>query len=213
MTLVWRPGRVLAGGATVCLLLLLLLAMHPIEMWIVQGRLEEDMIYRLLFCSLLGMVGVSLTAAWQISEQLHAVAQNPGRTRTLAGTLARRAFSITGLGVAAAAALPLLIWLVGPGLWTWATRGQVFIHWSRVVLAGLIVFVLCQIGITGLVLNLMDLHAHRLAAIRRVRTPVPSADETAVPAGSPPASPASAAAAPEPRSSVARIPDRDLILT
>lgn len=175
MTLVWRPGRVLAGGAVGCLLLMLLFAMYPVEMWVMEGRLVEDMIYRLLFCSLLGMVGVSLTAAWQISEQLHAFHRDPARTPTLAGTLARRAFSVTGLGVAAVVSLPLLLWLVGPGLWTWATQGEVFIHWSRVVLAGLMVFTLCQIGVTGLVLNLIDLHARRLAlSSRALMTPVPS---------------------------------------
>ncbi len=176
MTLLWRPARVFASGAVLCLLMMTLLAMHPIEMWVRQRHLQEDMIYRLLFCSLLGMVGITLTSAWQLSERLRELATDPARTKTLAATLAGRAFSLPGLACATIAAIPVLTWLIGPGVWTFVTHGKVYIHWSRVVLAGLIAFSLCQQGVTTVLLNLIQLHARRLqdraaSATRRASTP------------------------------------------
>jgi hypothetical protein len=148
-------------------LITLLLAMHPIEMWIRRGCLQEDMIYRLLFCSLLGSIGVTLTSAWQVSECLHELTGNR-RSETLAGAAAKKLYSLHGLGLTTLLALPLLAWLAGPGVWTFVTAGEVQIHWSRIVLAGLIVFTLCHQALTALVLNLIHLHAMRLHSTRAV---------------------------------------------
>ena len=59
-------------------------------------------------------------------------------------------------------AVPLTLWLVGGGVMTWVTQGFVETHWSRVVLAGLIVFGCGQVMVTTLVVNLMRFHANRI---------------------------------------------------
>jgi hypothetical protein len=51
--------------------------------------------------------------------------------------------------------------LVGTGIWTRLTDGYVSLHWSRVVLAGLIAFACVQMGVTVLVANLIRFHASR----------------------------------------------------
>jgi glycosyltransferase involved in cell wall biosynthesis len=162
MTLIWRPARVFASGAVLCVVVMTLLAMHPIEQWVRERQLQEDVIYRLLFCSLLGMLGMALASAWQLSERLHDLTGDGPRAETLTGTLTARLFSLRGLTCAGIVAAPLLLWLIGPGVWTFVTQGKVFVHWSRVVLAGLITFSLCQLGITTIVLNLIQLHAERM---------------------------------------------------
>lgn len=196
MTLIWRPARIFMSAAVVSFLLMLLFAMHPVEMWLDVGRLEEDMIYRLLFCSLMGMVGIALTSAWRISERLHDFADEKTRRPTVTGMIGDRLFSLPGIGVSMLLAMPLLIWLIGPGVWTYVTQRQVFIHWSRVVLAGMIVFTLCQMGVTTVVLNLIRLHVQRVQFAReatlasseaaRASSPAPAERPTSRPADAAP---------------------------
>jgi hypothetical protein len=162
MTLVWRPARIFVSGAVVCLLVTLLLAMHPAELWLREGHLEEHMIYRLLLSSLLGMLAMAQASAYYISQRLHDLAASRDDPDTLTGSFIHWIFSLRGVVVATLVAAPLLGWLIGPGLWTCLTQRQVFIHWSRVVLAGLIAFSVCQLAVTSVLINLIRLHAERL---------------------------------------------------
>lgn len=161
MTLMWRPARVFVGSALLLLTVMTLLAMHPLEMWVTQGRLQESMIYRLLFCSLLGTLGVTLISAGVLAEHVHRLAAGRESTGTFLGTVLDRWHTFTGWAVTAGLALPLLGWLVGPGLWTRITAGYVELHWSRVVLAGLIAFGLGQMLVTTLLVNILRFHTHR----------------------------------------------------
>jgi glycosyltransferase involved in cell wall biosynthesis len=84
MTLFWRPARVFLSGALLCGLVTVLLAAHPIEMWVTERQLEESMIYRLLFCSFLGSMAVLLACGLYVSESLHAFNRDARPTDTLA---------------------------------------------------------------------------------------------------------------------------------
>ena len=161
MTLMWRPTKLFALSAGVCLMVMLLLAVHPVEVWLRVGRLEEDMIYRLLFCSLLGSAGVTLLSASVLCENLHRLWTPDASERRFSAEVLDRAYSFTGLAIAAVPAIPVLVVLIGPGLWTRITDGYVAIHWSRVVLAGLIAFSLGQMLVTVLVANLIRFHTVR----------------------------------------------------
>ena len=72
-----------------------------------------------------------------------------------------KAYSFKGLGLVMVPAVPMLIWLVGRGVWTWTTAGYVEEHWSRVVLAGLIAFGTAQMFVTVLIVNLLRFHTAR----------------------------------------------------
>jgi glycosyltransferase involved in cell wall biosynthesis len=161
MSLMWRPAKLFLSAAMFCLAAMTLLAAHPVEMWLTVGRLQEDMIYRLLFCSLLGTFGMTLLSSGILCEQLHSLWDSRPRPSTFFSALLDRLYSFAGLGVACLLALPVLTWLVGPGIWTRLTAGYVDLHWSRVVLAGLITFGLGQMFITVLVANLVRFHVAR----------------------------------------------------
>jgi glycosyltransferase involved in cell wall biosynthesis len=169
MSLMWRPAKLFLSAAVFCLAAMTLLAAHPIEMWLTVGRLQEDMIYRLLFCSLLGTFGMTLLSAGILCEQLHTLWDSSPRLSTFFSASLDRLYSFAGLGVVCLFALPVLTWLVGPGIWTRLTAGYMDLHWSRVVLAGLITFGLGQMFITVLVANLVRFHVARrsTAAIAR----------------------------------------------
>ncbi|UCF34965.1 MAG: glycosyltransferase family 2 protein, partial [Phycisphaerales bacterium] len=165
MTLMWRPAKLFFFAAIVCLSLMTLLAMHPIEMWLRLGRLEEDMIYRLLFCALLGAFGVISMSAGLVSRLIHDLLDDKPRQLTFLGVVLDRFYSFTGLAAQAAVAVPMLLWLVGPGIWTRITEGHVYVHWSRVVLAGLIAFALGQTFFTILIANILRFHVGRRSTI------------------------------------------------
>jgi len=165
MTLMWRPAKLFTVAAVACLACMLMLAAHPFETWLRAGRLQEDMIYRLLFCSLLGSVGFLLLSAGVLCENLHRLWSERPPTRTFLASLLDRLYTMEAVGVMIIPAVPMLAWMVGPGLWTRVFDGHVAIHWSRVVLAGLIVFSLAQVIITMLIANLIRFHtARRLPA-------------------------------------------------
>lgn len=171
MTLMWRPVRLFAGCAILCLAVMTLLALHPIESWLRTRTVGEGMIYRLLFCSLLGCFGVTLLSGSVIVNLVSdLVRKTAPRTRTFTAAILDRLYSWKALAVMALVSVPLVGWLVGPGVGTWVSSGYVAIHWTRVVLAGLIVFALGQVGLTVLIANLLRFHIARrnLPEIKRI---------------------------------------------
>lgn len=166
MTLMWRPARTLIASAVVCLMLMALLASHPVETWLRLGRLEEGMIYRLLSCSLLGCLGFTLLSAGVICENLNRLWSGRRILPTFATATLDRIFSFGGWAMVLVPAAPVLAWLIGPGLWTRVVDGHVVIHWSRFVLAGLIAFGLMQMFIAVLIVNLIRFHAARRSVDR-----------------------------------------------
>lgn len=173
MSLMWRPARLFAWAALVFLAMMTLMAAHPIEMWLRLGRLEEEMIYRLLFCSLLGALGVTLLSASVLSDQLRRLCDPRARPAAFLPALFDRFYSAGGLAFATVLSVPLVAWLIGPGVWTRLTDGYVAVHWSRVVLAGLITFGLGQMLVTVLIANLIRFHmARRTAVGKRATEPV-----------------------------------------
>lgn len=180
MTLMWRPAKLFVSAAALCVIVMVLFAMHPIEMWLRRGRFDEDLIYRLLFCSLLGTLGMTLLSAGVVSEQLRRLLDGRRRARTFLWSVLDGVYSFRGVVAAGALAIPVLVWLVGRGAMTWVRAGYVEEHWSRVVLAGLLFFWVCELLITTLIANVIRFHVSRRPStdVSRVTLPVSIRSET-----------------------------------
>lgn len=161
MSLMWRPTRLFIGTAWLCFVVMVLLAMHPIESWIKLGRIEEGSIYRLLFCSWLGSVAATLLSIGVVADHLHRLVSGRTTARTYAMHVLDRLYSLRGAMLLSVVAGVICGWLVGEGLWTRITAGYVTVHWSRVVLAGLIAFTLIQVYGSLAVVNVLRFHAAR----------------------------------------------------
>jgi len=161
MSMMWRPAKLFAGGGVACLALMAALAFYPLESWVRAGRLQEDSIYRLLFCSLLGTFGATLLSAGGLCAQLGRLWDDQPSPLTFAAAVLDRAYTFRSFGAVLTASIPLLSWLIGRGVWTRLTAGYVDLHWSRVVLAGLIAFALGQMLVTVLIANLIRFHVAR----------------------------------------------------
>jgi len=164
MALVWRPARLFWAGAVACLFVVTVLLAGPFETWVRFGRLGEDMIYRLLFCSLLGSFGAVLISATVLSQALRELFADRTAPRTFFAVLLDRVYTLKGCAVAAGLLAPVLAWLVGAGVATYLTERAVYIHWSRVVVAGLLVFALSQMFVTTLLANVIRFHTPRRSA-------------------------------------------------
>lgn len=174
MAMMWQPARLFATGAAACTVGMTLLAMHPIEMWLRLGHLQEDMIYRLLFCSLLGTAGMTLLSTALVCQQWQTLLDEESKPQSFLWSILGRVYTFRGLAATTAVATPVLLWLVGAGVWTRLIHGYVDLHWSRVVLAGLIAFGLLQQLVSVLVANLARYHTLRrplLLAERRANAP------------------------------------------
>ena len=104
---------------------------------------------------------MTLLSAGVICDHLRRLWSDRAKPRSFVESLLDRAYSFGGVGLALIPAIPMLVWLVGPGVWTRITDGYVAIHWSRVVLAGLIVFSIGQHLVTVLIVNLIRFHTAR----------------------------------------------------
>ncbi len=169
IALMWQPAKMFVAAAVGCFSLMALLAAHPLEMYLRAGRLAEDMIYRLLFCFWLGTVAATLLSAGVVCDQLARVWQTRRRPRTFVAAMLARTYSFFGLSAASVVVIPAAVWLVGPGVWTRITGGFVELHWSRVVLGGLLAFSWLQMLITTLVVNVIRFHSDRDASLGNAR--------------------------------------------
>lgn len=174
MSLMWRPAKCFLAIGLTCFLVMLGLSLHPIEMWLRVGRLQEDMVYRLLFCSFMGSLAAAFTSAAVVSHQLRAVWDSSPPPPTFFASILERLYTLKSFAVLSLFALISCAWLIGPGVWTRLTAGYVEVHWSRVVLAGLIAFSSAQMLVAVLIANLIRFHAarrtHAIAAFLAEKT-------------------------------------------
>ena len=161
MSLMWRPAKCFFALGVFCLALMTALSLHPLETWLREGKLQEDTVYRLLFCSLAGSLASTLVSAATICGQLQQLWDTRQRTTSFVAASLDRLYSFRGCALVAGASALLCGWLVGEGVWTRLTAGYVALHWSRVVLAGLLAFSVCQMLVTVLVANLIRFHIAR----------------------------------------------------
>lgn len=151
-----RPSRLAFPVVGLLLLLAATLLVQPTALYLRERRLEEWMIYRLLAASLLGSFMVTLFHGTIVGEQIIALSRH--RYRELSAEsrrgwrwLAGRRLA-AGLVALAAAALAL----AGPGVVEYVATGHVTLHWSRVVVASFLVFLIVQTAITVALLKTIE---------------------------------------------------------
>ena len=125
MTFMWQPAKLLITAAIACFALVLVLSAHPFELWCRLGNLQEDMIYRLLFCSLVGTIGFTMLSTGVICDNLHRLWQGTHQPRSFSLAILDRCYTFLGYILLWIPVTPLLLWLVGRGVWTRLLQGFV----------------------------------------------------------------------------------------
>lgn len=152
-----RPARLALLAAGVFASIGLLAGAQPVFHYIQNRSLEEWMIYRVLLSSLLltGVMVCLSTAA--VAENIAATTY--GRGVAGAGITSRvlSLFSHSGRYGFLLVLVGLALFVIWPGVREYAATGPVTMHWSRAVLASLLLVASIVVLATGFLLNMMEL--------------------------------------------------------
>ena len=167
----FRPARPLLMVAGALALATVVVIASPVALYLREVRLEEWMIYRVLLASLLITgIGLLLVAAI-VAEHISALAYRRPPARTgVTGVLGRLFTPRVRLlgGLALVAGSVVVAW---PGIVEYLSSGQVFMHWSRAVLAALFLVLAGVLSVTTFLLSMMRLIGAQLAAPAAARPP------------------------------------------
>ena len=158
----YRPARPLLLVAGALSVFAFALGIGPTWLWLTEGYVEEWMIYRVLLCSLL-VSGVAILACGAaVAERIAALAG--GRRVSASGVTGwlERAFSPRSRRAAGSAMMAAAVAVAWPGIAQYLVSGTVDLHWSRAVLAALLVSLTMVLVITTFLLNMLTLLESRL---------------------------------------------------
>ncbi len=162
----YQPSRLLNLGATLSLLIAIVIMIEPTLYYLANRSLLEWMIYRFITCSLLGSTAFLLFCASYLSERIVSlvfstkIEENP-RVRWLNAFFRHRYFLL----------LPGLLFLIGgllvlPSFVSLLTTGAIYEHWSRfVAMSFLFQIAIFQI-VTRIIDYILDLISLQLAYLR-----------------------------------------------
>ncbi len=172
--LCFRPEKLFLMGFSVCMMLLLFMAAHPVEYYFKNNRLEEWMIYRFSACSILGSLSLLLLFATGLTNRMARLSRRRADANTfwagLVGTVARGPVL---LGLAGTLSLATLIFW-WPGIAEFATTGKVNMHWSRLLAGSFTLFSAVQAGIFCVLVKVADVWiAQRASAEENERQILP----------------------------------------
>jgi hypothetical protein len=153
----YRPGRPLLLLAALSAAGAFVVGIQPLVLYAQERRLEEWMIYRVLLASLLTTVAVVVGCTAAVAERMAALLH--GRDTIPSSWIGWVSSALSGrrfwLGVASLGAVAVAF--VWPGLLEYAATGHVNIHWSRVVMASLLLVVAAAFSSSVVLMELLEL--------------------------------------------------------
>jgi hypothetical protein len=153
----FRPARLLLPIAGLLGLGALAVGSGPSLHWLREAELAEWEIYRILLASLLATVSAVFVCCGVVADRIAATARGrPPSTSGVTGAAARL-FTPRMRRVGSPALLAAALAIVWPGIAEFATTGAVEMHWSRAMLASLLVVIAAMLAATTFLLNMMNL--------------------------------------------------------
>jgi glycosyltransferase involved in cell wall biosynthesis len=168
--LCYRPRPLLLVVASILGLSALAAGVWPLWFWLAHGRIEEWMIYRVLLASLLATACALTACAAVVAQRISAVAYPGTPAAEPAGvvdTLFAGRVRLLGIVVLLAAAVAI-VW---PGIVDIVTTGQTQMHWSRAVLAALLVVLVGVVLLSSFLLDMLGLIWDRRADPQVIHQP------------------------------------------
>jgi glycosyltransferase involved in cell wall biosynthesis len=160
----FRPARLILMLAVVFGLAGVLAGLGPLWLWLREGFVEEWMIHRTILSSLLLTIAALLISTAVTAERIAAVAHRRlPQTSGLTGVL-MRLFTSRTRWVGGFALMMLTAAVVWPAISQVIGGTPAEFHWSRAVLAALLVFLALALACTTFLLNMMDLIQSRYTA-------------------------------------------------
>ena len=158
----FRPARPLLLAAAAVALAALAVGLGPVSLWLRDGRVEEWMIYRTLFASLLAISSALVVCAAAVADRIAVLAHERPLARSGVTALLGRLFTRRSRWIGGGLLLGAALVATWPGIAQYAATGQVAMHWSRAMLGFLLVTLVVALVTTTFLLNMLELiHAQR----------------------------------------------------
>jgi glycosyltransferase involved in cell wall biosynthesis len=147
--LVFSPTRMFNLAFVFCMILLLALAVSPIEQFLRHGEVEYWMLYRFMVCLLLATGGFTLLCTGVVADDLLFLTNQSAYRTAFTNQLLKHLLGGRRLLLLAVLLTLLGLWCVSPGLLEYVQTSHVTTHWARVV-AGTLCFLLAlQAAVTA----------------------------------------------------------------
>lgn len=167
----YRPGRILLLVVGVLALAAMILAFTPVVFYLRFHRLEEWMIYRVALAFLFATVGAQVFCAAMVAQRVATSFYRRSAGAGVGELLLRTVFSRRTRWVASAVLILTAILVAWPGIVQYVSTGHVDMHWSRVLLASLLVIMTAVIAATSFLLGMVDLMDSQRDSRSRVEVP------------------------------------------
>jgi hypothetical protein len=128
---------------------------YPVEFYVMNRRLVEWMIYRLLLCGLLFTSAFGMLCAAVLSDEILSLVHR--RRSSFLGHMLERLLSGRFTWSIAAIAVAVGIALVWPALTEYVATGHVTVHWSRPVVAVFLVQIALVAVVHSVLRRVVDL--------------------------------------------------------
>ncbi|HUF76940.1 MAG TPA: hypothetical protein VMM35_11715, partial [Longimicrobiales bacterium] len=136
-----------------------------------EARIEAWMIYRVLLASLLATAAALTLCAAVVAQRISTLVYYRPEEPLGVGGLVGKAFTRRGRLLVITVLVAAALAVAWPGFVQLVTSGEVEMHWSRVVLASLLVVLSGMTFMTSFFLSLLDLIRHRREDPRAVYPP------------------------------------------
>jgi glycosyltransferase involved in cell wall biosynthesis len=161
--LCYRPERLFLMAFVLCLLIATLLGLLPVEYYLSNRSLQEWMIYRLVTCLFLGLIGFMLLAATSLAYHMADLGPKRRDGAAFWPSLAAQLFEGKALAFFIAAVTVVSIGLLWPGIIEFVTTAHVSLHWSRLIVGTFGLLVVVQALITHVLLRVLSLWRYQRA--------------------------------------------------
>jgi glycosyltransferase involved in cell wall biosynthesis len=155
--LCYRPERIFLIGFTLCLLSSVFLAAYPIEFYWHNSSVEEWMVYRFVVCFFLGSAGLLSLSAAALVHRMKDLGPRRRDGDTFWTAALSKLFSGKRLAVLAAGAVIFSVVLLWPGIAEYINKGQVTLHWSRIIVGSFGLLLAFQAVVTGVLLEVLEI--------------------------------------------------------
>jgi hypothetical protein len=133
-----------------------LLILGPTEFYLGNRRVEEWMIYRFVVSFIFGAAGALALGAASLVNRMSELVLDREASSFLMRQLVRM-FRGVRLWIVASGLVAVGFFLVWPGIVEYFTTGEVFVHWSRVIVAAFAFLIAFQAVLTGILLRITSL--------------------------------------------------------
>jgi glycosyltransferase involved in cell wall biosynthesis len=155
--LCYRPERLLLCGVTASLMLVLLMALHPIEHYFSTQRVEEWMIYRFVVCHVLGSFALLLLLATALSNEMASFGPRRREATPFWPALISVLLRWPAVGVLIGVLCTASVLFLWPGIVEFVSTRTVQMHWSRLIVGAFTVFSAAQTAVFALLMKVISI--------------------------------------------------------